>query len=119
MGALSAGNVEDKVDVSAIRDEDKAYLRAYVSAALNGRSFRGCAVTWPQPTEGDVAVRLVFDDGSGSESIEVPAEVAFVLDRRDEVVYDDSGRRKTVLGFAQDGVLKALIDSVFRQKRVR
>ncbi len=110
-------HLEDKIDVSAIRDEDKSYLKAYLSAALSGHSFQSCAVTRPQPAEGDIRIQLVFDDGSSSASLAVPAEVAFVEDRRDEVVYDDSGRRRTLLRFAEDGVLKGLIDKAYLQKR--
>ena len=105
---------DGKVDVSDVRDEDKEYLRAYFQAALEGRTFRACKVTWLDPARGGVSFHVVFDDGSRSRVLEVPSDVAFGEDRSDQVVYDDdTGARRTVLGFVPDGVLKRLVGAAF------
>jgi hypothetical protein len=105
---------DERIDVSDVRDEDKAYLLAYFQAALEGRSFRACKVTWLDPARGKVSFHVVFDDDSRSEALEVPTDVAFGEDRSDQVIYDDdTGARRTVLGFVPDGVLKRLVDKAF------
>ena len=105
---------DERIDVSDVRDEDKTYLRVYFQAALEGRTFRACKVTWLDPARGRVSFHVVFDDGSRSQALEVPSDVAFGEDRSDQVVYDDdTGARRTVLGFVPDGVLKRLVDKAF------
>jgi hypothetical protein len=110
--------LEERIDVSAVRAEDQAYLRAYFRATLEGRSFRSCTVRRPDPDGGSVLFEIVFDDGSKSRTLDVPGDVAFGDDRRDQVVYDDdTGARRTVLGFVPDGVLKKLVDQAFSQAK--
>jgi len=105
---------DERIDVSDVRDEDKEYLLAYFHAALEGRSFRACKVTRLDPAQGRVSFHVVFDDGSKSEALEVPSDVAFVEDRSDQVVYDDdTGARRRVLGFVPDGVLARLVGEAF------
>ena len=105
---------DEKIDVSDVRDEDKEYLFAYFHAAFEGRSFRACKVTWLDPARGRVSFHIVFDDGSRSETLEVPGDVAFGEDRSDRVVYDDdTGARRRILGFVPDGVLARLVGEAF------
>lgn len=107
-----------RIDVSDVRPEDEAYLRAYFQAALEGRSFRSCKVRFPDPVEPGVRFEIVFDDGSKSRVLGVSDEVAFGADRSDRVVYDDdTGARRTVLGFAADGALCRLVDEAFSRPR--
>ena len=111
--------VEDRIELSEVAADERDYLRAYFAAALKGREFQSCKVTWLHAAEGWISFQVVFIDGSKSPVLQVPSEVAFVQDRNDEVVYDDlSGARRTILGFVQNGALKGLIDNAFFQKRV-
>ena len=105
---------DERIDVSDVRNEEKEYLLAYFRAALKGRSFRACRVTWLDPARGGVSFQVVFDNGSRSEALEVPRDVAFGEDRSDQVVYDDdTGARRRVLGFVPDGVLARLVGEAF------
>lgn len=109
--------VEDRIDLSEVSADQKDYLRAYFAAALLGREFQSCKVTWLDPAEGSISFQVVFADGSKSPVLQVSSEVAFVQDRNDEVVYDDhSGARRTILGFVQNGALKGLVDNAFQQR---
>ena len=109
-------DIADKIDVSDVVADEQAYVQAYFGAALEGRSFGTCTVTWRERADPRVFFSIVFDDGSRSETLEVSSEVALVEDRSDRVVYDDSGARKRVLGFVDDGVLKGIVDSAFSRK---
>ena len=109
-------NIADKIDVSDVIADEQAYFQAYFGAALEGRSFKTCNITWRERDEPRVSFHIVFDDGSRSETLEVSSEVALVEDRSDGVVYDDNGARQRVLGFVEDGVLKGIVDSAFSRK---
>jgi len=109
-------DIADKIDVSGVVADEQAYFQAYFAAALEGRSFGTCNVTWRERADPRIFFSIVFDDGSRSETLEVSSEVALVEDRSDGVVYDDNGARKRVLGFVEDGVLKGIVDSAFSRK---
>jgi hypothetical protein len=109
--------IDDKIDVSDVPEEHRSYLRAYFASALKDRPFRSCKVTYLHPGERRISFQLVFEDGSRSEAEDVPAEVAFERDRNDQVVYDDeTGARRTVLGFVPNGVLEGMVASLFARR---
>lgn len=109
----------DKIDVSAVAADQQDYVRKYFATALGGRSFESCSVTWSDRAQPQISFHIVFDDGSQSETLAVPSEIALGEDRADGVVYDDNGARTRVLGFVPDGVLKGVVDVAFSQKAAR
>jgi len=111
---------DDKIDVSDVPEDDRDYLRAYFASALKDRGFRSCKVSYLHPGERRISFHVVFDDGSKSEVLDVPADIAFVQDRSDEVVYDDeTGARRTLLGFVQNGVLATLVANLFSRRDLK
>jgi len=109
--------IDNKIDVSDVPEEHRSYLRAYFASALKDRGFQSCKVTYLHPGGQRISFHVGFDDGSKSEAQDLPAEVAFERDRSDQVVYDDeTGARRTVLGFVPNGVLEGMVANLFARR---